>query len=243
MKRRLDSEQRPDKRIRLDRDQARSRPVRLTPPPPTDPPLPAKLAVPPKPEPQRPRINKLTPARPFPTVPTSVSATGPRSAHKEGKNLICITRKTPLGTYLRRCKNVIINDGYKTLHLSAMGAAIPHLLQLVVALPPTLPFAADEIHSTVTTGTMEVQDEVIPDDEDEDITYRTRGKSTLQVVFKIGDGEFEGDDSGSAKRSSARSQQPKNTVPKQPKPPGGHLKAGNPSRMVVAEPDQDDMEI
>lgn len=56
-------------------------------------------------------IIKLVPPRPFPTVPTSVSATGPRSAHKEGKNFICITRKTPLGAYLRRCKNVILVDG------------------------------------------------------------------------------------------------------------------------------------
>ncbi|KAJ7802856.1 hypothetical protein B0H14DRAFT_2385044 [Mycena olivaceomarginata] len=159
----------------------------------------------PKADPQRPRINKLTPARPFPTVPVSVSATGPPSAHKEGKNLICITRKTPLATYLRRCKNVIINDGYKTLHLSAMGAAIPHLLQLAVALPPILPFGADEIHSTVTTGTMEVQDEVLPDDEDEDITYRTRGKSTLLVVIKVEDGEFEGNISGPAKKIWRRS--------------------------------------
>jgi len=57
------------------------------------------------------RINKLEPPRPFPTVPTSVSATGPRSAHLEGKNLICMTRKTPLSAYLRRCKDVIIKDG------------------------------------------------------------------------------------------------------------------------------------
>ena len=57
------------------------------------------------------RINKLVPPRPFPTVPTSVSATGPRSNHKEGKNLICITRKTSLACYLRRCKDVIIKDG------------------------------------------------------------------------------------------------------------------------------------
>ena len=56
-------------------------------------------------------INKLVPPRPFPTVPTSVSATGPRSSHKEGKNLICITRKTSLACYLRRCKDVIIKDG------------------------------------------------------------------------------------------------------------------------------------
>ena len=58
------------------------------------------------------RINKLKPARPFPTVPASVSDTGPRSAHREGKNMICITRKTSLGAYMRRCKNVIIVDGY-----------------------------------------------------------------------------------------------------------------------------------
>jgi len=60
---------------------------------------------------QRRRINKLVPPRPFPTVPTSVSATGPRSNHKEGKDLICITRKTSLACYLRRCKDVIIKDG------------------------------------------------------------------------------------------------------------------------------------
>jgi hypothetical protein len=57
-------------------------------------------------------VNKLKPPRPFSTVPTSVSATGPRSAHKEGKNYICITRKTALGAYMRRCKDVIIKDGY-----------------------------------------------------------------------------------------------------------------------------------
>jgi ribonuclease P/MRP protein subunit RPP20 len=57
------------------------------------------------------KIKKLVPPRPFPTVPASVSATGPRSAHKEGKNYICLTRKTPLGAYLRRCKEVIMKDG------------------------------------------------------------------------------------------------------------------------------------
>jgi len=57
------------------------------------------------------RVNKLVPPRPFPTVPTAVSATGPRSAHKEGKNFICITRKTPLGSYMRRCKDIMLKDG------------------------------------------------------------------------------------------------------------------------------------
>lgn len=58
------------------------------------------------------KLRKLAPPRPYPTVPTSVSATGPRSAHTEGKNYICVTRKTPLGAYLRRCKDVVLKDGY-----------------------------------------------------------------------------------------------------------------------------------
>jgi len=86
-----------------------------------------------------------------------------------------------------------------------MGAAIPLLLQLVVALPPILPFAQDEVHSEVTTGTVEVQDEVLPDDEDEDITYQTRGKSVLRIVFKIGDGELEGDRGATRKYSAGKS--------------------------------------
>ncbi|KAJ3738810.1 hypothetical protein DFH05DRAFT_736526 [Lentinula detonsa] len=147
-----------------------------------------------------PRIHKLTPARPFPLIPTSMSASGPPSAHTEGKNLICITRMTSLGAYMRRCKNIIIKDGYKILHLSAMGAAIPLLLQLSLALPPILPFAPDEIHTEIHTGTVEVQDEVLPEDEEEDITYRTRGKSTLKVTLKIGDGEFSGGPTRNTKR-------------------------------------------
>ncbi|KAI0648349.1 hypothetical protein C8Q79DRAFT_999715 [Trametes meyenii] len=134
------------------------------------------------------KVRKLAPPRPFPTVPTSVSATGPRSAHTEGKNYICVTRRTELGAYLRRCKDVFIKDGYKTLHLSAMGAAIPHLMQLALSLPSTLPFSPDEVHTEIMTGTVEVQDEMIPDDEDEDISYRTRGKSAVSVVIKVGDG-------------------------------------------------------
>ncbi|KAK0450433.1 uncharacterized protein EV420DRAFT_1274908, partial [Desarmillaria tabescens] len=76
---------------------------------------------------------RLSAPRPFPIVPASVSATGPRSAHKEGKNLICITRKTALGAYMRRCKDLVLKDGY--------GG-----------------------------------------EEDGDITYETRGKSTLSGV-------------------------------------------------------------
>lgn len=132
----------------------------------------------------RKNIRKLAPARPFPTVATSNSATGPRSAHKEGKNYICLTRKTPLAAYLRRCSDLITKDGYTSLHLSAMGAAIPHLTQLTVSLPTIL---GCEMQTEVLTGTTEVRDEVIPDDEAEDISYQTRSKSTLMIVLRTGE--------------------------------------------------------
>lgn len=160
-------------------------------------------------------VRRLDPPRPWPTVAPSVSATGPRSAHHEGKNYICITRKTKLGAYLRRCKELVIKDGcvmsfspcfvytriysgfaafsYKTLHLSAMGAAIPQLATLSVSLPAILPHAADEIKTEVLTGTVEVQDELIPADDnlDEDVELRTRCKSVLKITITIGDGERE----------------------------------------------------
>lgn len=58
------------------------------------------------------KVRKLVPPRPFPTVPSGSSATGPKSAHGEGKNRICITRRTALGAYLRRCKELVLKDGY-----------------------------------------------------------------------------------------------------------------------------------
>lgn len=77
---------------------------------------------------------------------------------------------------------------YKSLHLSALGAAIPHLCKLAESLPEVLPFSPEDIRTEILTGTVDVQDELHPDDEDEDITYRTRAKSSLSVVIIIGDG-------------------------------------------------------
>ncbi|KAI9511350.1 hypothetical protein F5148DRAFT_1280903 [Russula earlei] len=139
------------------------------------------------------RVKKLVPPRPFPTVSAAVSATGPRSAHHEGKNYVTITRKTKLGAYLRRCKDLVLKDGYKSLHLFALGAAIPHLCKLAESLPHMLPFSSGEIRTEILTGTVDVQDEVLPEDEDEEVIYRTRAKSSLKVVILIGDGI---DDSG-----------------------------------------------
>ncbi|KXN82628.1 Ribonuclease P protein subunit p20 [Leucoagaricus sp. SymC.cos] len=184
---------------------------------------------------KRVKIRKLAPPKPFPPVAASVSATGPRSAHKEGKNFIYLTRKTSLGAYMRRCKNLIMNDGYKILHLHAAGAAIPLLMQLSCALPSILPFPKDEIHTEISTGTVEVQDEIIPDDEDEDITYRTRGKSTLYVVIRIGDGQSEKDGSKPIVTDEG-------SKPKKPKSRPKKT-AGSKAVLVFEEPEQEQEDI
>lgn len=97
----------------------------------------------------------------------------------------------------------IITCRYRELHLYALGAAIPHLARLAVSLPTILPFAPDEIHSEVETGTAELHDELIPDDEDEDISMRTRGKSTMSVVILIGDREPKPRPAATTKHSKA----------------------------------------
>ncbi|KAG8704089.1 hypothetical protein FRC09_003779 [Ceratobasidium sp. 395] len=131
---------------------------------------------------------KLKPQRPVPTVHPASNVTGPRSSHVEGKNVICVTRATKLATYLRRCKSLVLDDGFKTLELYALGAAIPHLLLLVTSLPECLPFGPQEIRNEITTGTTTCVDEIHPEDEDEDIEMKSRNKSSLQVKIIIGDG-------------------------------------------------------
>ena len=122
-----------------------------------------------------------------------------------------------------------------------MGAAIPHLLQLACALPPILPFPQDEIHHTVTTGTVEVQDEVLPENDDDDMTYETRGKSTLCVVLKIGDGIFEGDKTGSRKYAGGKAHDPLRNGGKKGK--AKEILDDRPTEFVFEEPEQEYMDM
>ncbi|KAG1791143.1 uncharacterized protein BJ212DRAFT_1245287, partial [Suillus subaureus] len=136
----------------------------------------------------RPRIRKLAPPRPFPTVAPSAPATAPRSLHTEGKNNICVTRRTKLAAYLRRCKALILEDGFKEIRLSAMGAAIPHLSLLAISLPQIVP---GELSVEVQTGSVEVFDQMLEESEDEDgggndEEFKTRVKSTMNIVIHVG---------------------------------------------------------
>jgi hypothetical protein len=70
--------------------------------------------------------------------------------------------------------NLIGWHRYKNLHLSVMGAAIPYLATLPISLPPILPFAPDKIHTKILTGSVKVQDEIIPEEKDEDVSHQSK---------------------------------------------------------------------
>lgn len=109
-----------------------------------------------------------------------------------------------------------------------MGAAIPICLTLVESLPDILPHGSDRFRTEISTGTVQVRDEIIPEDDDEDMSYAIRSKSTVTVIFVVEDGANE---MRPAKRHAAHGEK-------------RHKKKGNKKHeIVLSEPDQDDMDV
>lgn len=53
-------------------------------------------------------VRKLAPAKPL----TAVSTTGQKSSGQQDKTVVCVSRKTSLGSYLSRCKRILTEEGY-----------------------------------------------------------------------------------------------------------------------------------
>lgn len=224
-------------------------------------PVPTPLAPAPAPPRKRPRILKLAPPRPYPTVPIGRSATGPRSTSTRPSPdeplCLCVTRKTALAAYIRRCKSAFLQDGAREIHLSAMGAAIPHLAVLVGSLTTQgiLPFAQDDLEVEVYTGSGEVVDEILSDSESESgekvqdtdtpkEEFRKRTKSTMNVIIRHKNGntnpaEAEGvrAPANQGKRKRRRRGRGKGKVSAEEGQQSG-VKA--PRRIVIQEPEQED---
>ena len=109
-----------------------------------------------------------------------------------------------------------------------MGAAIPICLTLAASLPEILPFGPDEISTEIVTGTVQVRDEIIPEDDDEDISYANRNKSTVSVTLVIGDGV---DETRPTKRYALSEKRRK------------RKDRSRKAEVVLSEPDQDDMDV
>jgi hypothetical protein len=124
-----------------------------------------------------------------------------------------------------------------------MGAAIPLLAQLAAALPPIL---EDQIRTEITTGTCDVQDERIPDNDEDDIEIKTRSKSTLRIVLRVGP-ESQDTDGPPTQRKAMKGKDGKrrnnNTSPTRPTVKLKDFKdtpQSNRTVLVYEEPDQMD---
>lgn len=126
-----------------------------------------------------------------------------------GIESLFVTRSSRLGLsgYVRRAVQAFSSRGAHTLHIHAMGAAIPMALTLALATRDALPGGALKMETR--TSTVEAHDEIEPDDEvrapssdktaslksdtsgcscvqEEDMAYQTRTKSAVTVSLIAG---------------------------------------------------------
>lgn len=73
-----------------------------------------------------------------------------------------MTRSTGLGLLIGRCRSLVVDEGYTTLRLHAISAAIPQALLLLHALMDILPYPKGEkgMWYELRTGSVECVDEV-----------------------------------------------------------------------------------
>jgi hypothetical protein len=109
-----------------------------------------------------------------------------------------------------------------------MGAAIPICLTLASSLPDILPYGPNQTRTEVLTGTVQVRDEIVPEDDDEDISYANRSKSTVNITFIVEDGTSE---TRPGKRYAHGEKRPKKRKNQKRK-----------EEILLSEPDQDDMD-
>ncbi|KAK8854585.1 hypothetical protein IAR55_003324 [Kwoniella newhampshirensis] len=79
-----------------------------------------------------------------------------------GREVIFVTRKTGLGALMGRCRSLVVDEGYTSLRLHALGAAIPQALLLLYALLDLLPYPVGEkgMWYEIKTGSAECVDEI-----------------------------------------------------------------------------------
>ncbi|KDE06146.1 hypothetical protein MVLG_03561 [Microbotryum lychnidis-dioicae p1A1 Lamole] len=176
-------------------------PVNLTPAPNTismlAPPIPSKRPV------HAGTLRRLAGARPPPSRSVRLGSTlsgakisGPSKDLNDGKDEeeIWVKLKNGLGIggYLKRGVGAFRDRRCRCLSIHGMGAAIPLALSLGLAIRDALPGGSSDaemssVQMEVTTGSVEVSDEITPEDEDDDLLYQNRIKSTVSIQLSVRD--------------------------------------------------------
>ncbi|WVQ72000.1 hypothetical protein IAR50_001544 [Cryptococcus sp. DSM 104548] len=184
--------------------------------------MPTTKLPPPKPPLPLGPVGQTRPIKPLQGV--SKTRAGPVQSGKAGypRNVIFVTRKSALGGLMGKCRSLVVDEGYTSLTLHALGPAISHALLLLHALLDLLPYPKGDkgMWYEIKTGTVACVDEVDKEKEGEDEEEewlrdvgaveaaaperKTRLKSSTQITLHIS--------SRSAKRP-AREGKPKQNRP------------------------------
>ncbi|SCV69987.1 BQ2448_1381 [Microbotryum intermedium] len=148
-------------------------------------------------------LRRLAAARPPPNRSVRLGSTlsgakigGPSKDMTDGKDEedIWVKQKNGLGLggYLKKGMGAFTDRGCRCLSVHGMGAAIPLALSLGLAIRDALPGGSSDTQTStvqmeVTTGSAKVFDEITPENEEDDLIYQNRIKSTVSVQLSIRD--------------------------------------------------------
>ncbi|KAJ9104659.1 hypothetical protein QFC21_002157 [Naganishia friedmannii] len=169
---------------------------------------------------------RMPPPKPLPTTtsfttindgqsllgrPKGASGSGP-TRDVTGRNVVFVTRKTGLGSYMRRCKALLVDEGMNEITLHALCVAIPHAVMLLYALVDILPYPRQFVHHEIRTESVDCVDEMVGVEpvvggkakgkgkgkaeegkvfsifEEDEGGLRSRTKSGIRITIRIGKG-------------------------------------------------------
>ncbi|KAG7563150.1 hypothetical protein FFLO_01458 [Filobasidium floriforme] len=91
--------------------------------------------------------------------PRGASTTNPTREIKR-RDVIYVTKNTGLGSYLRRCKKLLVEEGHAQITLHALSAAIPHALLVLHSLLDILPFPKKHVSHELKSSSVKCFDEL-----------------------------------------------------------------------------------
>ncbi|GBC10524.1 hypothetical protein RclHR1_00970025 [Rhizophagus clarus] len=114
---------------------------------------------------QKKNIRKRMPQRPA-TIPTD----------------IYVSRKSNFKGQLFRAKKLLMENGYPSITIHGLGAAIQKSINLVLALND---LTHNQIIYKTTTSTVQLVDDIIPDDDDKDLESQIRQNSAVHIQVSL----------------------------------------------------------
>ncbi|RIA86349.1 hypothetical protein C1645_829398 [Glomus cerebriforme] len=95
---------------------------------------------------------------------------------------IYVSRKSNFKGQLFRAKKLLMEDGHPSITIHGLGAAIQKSINLVLALND---LTHNQIIYKTTTSTVQLVDDIIPDDDDKDLESQTRQNSAVHIQVSL----------------------------------------------------------